>query len=114
MDLEVATEGEVKIIRVLKEKLTYDTLEPINQHLINIIEEGNYNIILNLSDVTYIDSYCAGFFMDIYRKLFNKERRLKLVGLNPRVRNVLTLVRIHKVVDIFDNEKDAVNSFANS
>jgi anti-sigma B factor antagonist len=114
MDLVVATEGEIKIIRVRKEKLTYDTLESINQQLLNIIEEGNYNLILNLSAVTYIDSYCAGFLMDIYRKLFNKAGHLKLVGLNPRVRNVLTLVRIDKVVDVFDNEEDAVNSFAHS
>lgn len=113
MDFEVATEGEVKIFRVLRSKLTCDTLEPISQELMNIIEEGNNKMVLNLSAVNYIDSYCAGFFMDIYRKLFSNEGALKLVGLNTRVRNVLTLVRIDKVVDIFEDEREAVNSFAN-
>jgi len=113
MDFEVATEGEVKIFRVLRDKLTCDTLEPMSQEVMNIIEEGNNKLVLNLSSVNYIDSYCAGFFMDIYRKLFSREGALKLVGINPRVQNVLTLVRIDKVVDIFENEKEAVISFTN-
>jgi len=111
MDFEVATEGEIKIFRVRIKKLTYDNLEPVNQQLINLIDAGNYKLVLNLSEVDYIDSYCAGFFMDIYRKLFSYNGALKLVGLNPRVKSVLTLVRIDKVIDIFETEKEAIKSF---
>lgn len=78
------------------------------------IAEGKENILLNLDKVSYIDSSGLGELIAGFVSLQKTGGQLKLLHLNSRVRELMTLTKLLTVFDIFELEADAVSSFKNS
>ncbi len=75
------------------------------------VTAGHLNIILNLKDVDYIDSTGLGSMVICYTTLQKAGGSLKLVNLNRRNIELLLLTKLSTVLQIFDEEQQAVNSF---
>lgn len=69
-------------------------------------------IILNLANVTYIDSAGLGELTAAYTSVKNRGGVLKLLSLTNRVRDLMQITKLYTVFDVFDNEKAALASFA--
>ncbi|HAR62442.1 MAG: hypothetical protein DKM50_07300 [Candidatus Margulisiibacteriota bacterium] len=76
-----------------------------------LLDSGQNNIIVNLSNVSYIDSSGLGSIFDGYRKTIAKNGNLKLSNTNKDVKRVLEITKISKKIDIFDTEDEALQSF---
>lgn len=79
-----------------------------------LVEKENKQIVLNLSEVNYIDSSGMGELVKTHTTIRNKGGQLKLVNLNKRVSDLLHMTRLSSVFDIHDNEAAAISSFAGS
>jgi len=112
MDIKTEKVGGITVVRLEKGKLLYDNLEPLHQGLYDLIDKGIVRLVLNLSTISYIDSFTVGFLMDIYRRLANQKGRLALAGVQPRVKNILALTRVDEVIPIYETEEEATASFA--
>jgi anti-sigma B factor antagonist len=75
------------------------------------IGEGQYNIILNLEGVEYIDSTGLGALVICFTLSQKGGGALKLLHLNRREMELLVLTKLTTVFDVFSDEQDAVNSF---
>jgi anti-sigma B factor antagonist len=75
-----------------------------------LIDQNN-RIILNLADVTYIDSGGLGTLVALYTTARNAGGAIKLMKLTPRVDDLLQVTKLLTVFEVFDNEKDAIASF---
>ena len=73
--------------------------------------KGNKNLLLNLSDVSYIDSSGIGEMVSGFTTVTNGGGHLKLVGLSKRVKDLLQITKLYTVFDTYDDEADAVRSF---
>jgi anti-sigma B factor antagonist len=77
-----------------------------------LVERQNKQIVLNLSEVNYIDSSGVGELVKTHTTIRNQGGQLKLVNLNKRVSDLLHMTRLASVFDIHENEATAISSFA--
>ncbi len=78
----------------------------------DLISKGSKNILLNLGDVTYIDSSGIGELVSAYTTVRNQGGELKLLNLTKKVHDLLQITKLYTVFDIKDDEAAAVKSFA--
>ena len=69
-------------------------------------------ILVNLADVTYIDSAGLGELTAAYTSVRNRGGVLKLLNLTKRVRDLMQITKLYTVFDVYDDEKQALASFA--
>ena len=77
----------------------------------DLISKGSKSILLNLSDVNYIDSSGLGELVSAYTTSKNQGANLKLLGLTKKVKDVLQLTKLYTVFDIYDDEASAIASY---
>jgi len=68
-------------------------------------------MVLNLADVTYIDSAGLGELTAAYTSVKNRGGQLKLLNLTKRVHDLMQITKLYTVFDVFDDEKKALASF---
>ncbi len=77
-----------------------------------LAERGEKQILLNMSAVTYIDSSGLGELVGGYTTINKAGGELKLFNLSDKVHELMTMTKLMTVFDIYDNEAEAVQSFA--
>jgi anti-sigma B factor antagonist len=77
-----------------------------------LLAKDQKNILLNLADVTYIDSSGIGELVSAYTAVRNKGGELKLLNLTKKVHDLLQITKLYTVFDIKDDEAAAVAAFA--
>ncbi|HWR13648.1 MAG TPA: STAS domain-containing protein [Terriglobales bacterium] len=77
----------------------------------DIIAKGNKKILLNLGDVTYIDSSGIGELVSAFTTVRNGGGELKLLNLTKKVHDLLQITKLYTVFDIKDDEANAIQSF---
>jgi anti-sigma B factor antagonist len=65
-------------------------------------------LVLNLSDVTYIDSGGLGTLVGVYSSARAGGADIKLTGLGQRLRDVLQITKLATVFQVFDTEQEAL------
>lgn len=73
--------------------------------------KGNKKVLLNLAEVSYIDSSGIGEMVSGFTTVTNGGGQLKLLGLNKRVKDLLQITKLYTVFDAYDDEVAAVRSF---
>ena len=111
MKLRIETENDVKIVRVAEERLVYSMLSSFFSDVSRLIDAGATKLVIDLSDVSYIDSASVGCLMDIYRCIAGKEGVVKLVGLQERVETMVSMTGLHNFIEIYRDESAALKSF---
>jgi len=76
-----------------------------------LVQEGKKNVVLNLENVTRIDSSGLGELIAGYATLERSGGTLKLMKMSERVTELMTMTKLLTVFEIFDNEDDACASF---
>ncbi len=69
-------------------------------------------IVLNLADVSYIDSAGLGELVSAYTTVKNAGGDLKLLNLTKKVRDLLVITKLLTVFDVKDSEQEAIQSFS--
>jgi anti-sigma B factor antagonist len=77
----------------------------------SLIGKGSKNILLNMGDVSYIDSSGLGELVSAYTTAKNQSAALKLLNLTKKVQDLLQLTKLYTVFDIYDDEAHAIASF---
>ena len=76
------------------------------------LSKGNKNILVNLGDVSYIDSSGIGELVSAYTAVSNQGGQLKLLNLPKKVHDLLQITKLYTVFDVRDDEAEAIGSFA--
>src|ERR1044072_5786482 len=77
----------------------------------NLIEEGKIRILLNLSQVTHIDSSGLDELVASCVTVHNQGGEIKLLHLTEQMREVITTANLSALFDIYNNEYDAIAGF---
>jgi anti-sigma B factor antagonist len=75
------------------------------------VSHGVRKVLLNLADVTYIDSAGLGELTAAYTSIKNRGGQLKLLNLTKRVHDLLQITKLSTVFELYDDEKKAIASF---
>jgi anti-sigma B factor antagonist len=77
-----------------------------------LIGKGEKKILLNLGDVTYIDSSGIGELVSAFTTVRNQGGELKLLNLTKKVHDLLQITKLYTVFDVKDDEASAIKAFA--
>jgi anti-sigma B factor antagonist len=83
----------------------------LRESIRNLIGDGETHIILNLAQVPYIDSAGIGELVSALVAVRRQSGCLGLLSLTRRVRDILGIVKLLTVFQVFDNEAEALASF---
>ncbi len=78
----------------------------------DVLAKGSKNIVLNLADVSYIDSSGLGELVSAYTSVKNSGGELKLLNLTSKVHDLLQITKLYTVFDVKDDEASAIAAFA--
>ena len=76
-----------------------------------LIGKGKKNVLLNMGEVSYIDSSGLGELVSAYTTAKNQQAEVKLLNLTRKVHDLLQLTKLYTVFDIKDDEASAIASF---
>lgn len=74
--------------------------------------EGSTRVIFDMGCVKFIDSAGCGALITVLRQLKGAGGDLKLYDVDKQVRLVFELVRMHKIIDIFNSRQEAILAFS--
>ncbi len=77
----------------------------------DLLSKGSKKILLNLGDVTYIDSSGIGELVSAFTTVRNGGGELKLLNLTKKVHDLLQITKLYTVFDIKDDEASAIGAF---
>jgi len=83
------------------------------EHVKKFLAEGKKKIVLNMDNVTYIDSAGLGTLVATFHSARSQGATLKLANLGSKFREVLQVTKLLTVFEVFDSEAAAVASFKN-
>lgn len=111
MQISETNRDGVTILRP-KGKITIGTAEEALRDTVQrVLDSGATKVVLNMTDVTMIDSSGIGELVSAYAKATNRQAQLKLASLPAKISDILTITQLITVFDIYDSEDEAVASY---
>ena len=111
MQIHQRTVGDVTVVD-LNGKMTLGEGDELLRDKVNsLIQQGQKKIVLNLSEVPYIDSAGLGEIVRTYTTVSRQGGSLKLLNLTKRIQDLLAITKLLTVFETFENEQDAIKSF---
>lgn len=95
----------------LQGRLVLDETEQFRRRVDDLVQKERLKVLLNLKDVTYIDSAGVGMMVGKYLSLRRKGGDVKLLHLSPRSHRVMTITKLLTVFEAFESEEQAIASF---
>jgi anti-sigma B factor antagonist len=77
----------------------------------DLLAKGRKNILVNLADISYIDSSGIGELVAAFTSARNQGGELKLLHLTAKVHDLLQITKLYTVFDVKDDEAEAVKAF---
>jgi anti-sigma B factor antagonist len=77
----------------------------------DVLAKGSKKILLNLENISYIDSSGIGELVSGFTSVKNAGGELKLLNLTKKVHDLLQITKLYTVFDIWDNEASAISAF---
>jgi anti-sigma B factor antagonist len=112
MKMAVQEKGGVSVI-VISGKLTMgEGASALRNKICELAEGGSAWILLNVADVTYIDSSGIGELVAAHATVANAGGDMKLLSLAKRVHDLLKITKLYTVFEVFEDEASAIRSFA--
>jgi anti-sigma B factor antagonist len=104
--------GDVTVLDLAGRITLGEGSSTLRDSLKELVAKGEKKILLNLGDVTYIDSSGIGELVSGFTTVTNQSGSLKLLGLNKRVKDLLQVTKLYTVFEAFEDEAEAIRSFA--
>ena len=104
--------GDVTVIDAAGRITLGEGASTFREKIRELVNNSSKKILLNLGDVTYIDSSGIGELVSGFTTVTNSGGQLKLVGLSKRVKDLLQITKLYTVFEAFEDEAQAVRSFA--
>jgi anti-sigma B factor antagonist len=111
MKIETRTVGDIKILDCSGKITLGEGTMAVRNTVRDVLKMGGKKIILNLSDVNYIDSSGIGELVSTYTTVTNQGGQLKLLNLTKKIQELLAITKLLTVFQVFDNEQAAMGSF---
>ena len=77
----------------------------------SLLQQGNRKLLLDLGNVSYVDSAGLGQLVQVYATTRHLDGQLKLLHVTKRLKDLLVLTKLLTVFECFDEEADALASF---
>lgn len=104
--------GDVTVMDVAGRITLGEGSSALRDALRELVGKNQKKILLNLGEVSYIDSSGIGELVSGFTTVTNSGGNLKLLNLNKRVKDLLQITKLYTVFDVHEDEAGAIRSFA--
>jgi anti-sigma B factor antagonist len=104
--------GDVTVVDVAGRITLGEGSSTLRDTLRDLVSKGQKKVLLNLGEVSYIDSSGIGELVSGFTTVTNQGGQLKLLNLTKRVKDLLQITKLYTVFDVHDDEAAAIRSFA--
>jgi anti-sigma B factor antagonist len=111
MNLKTEAKNDILIIFVREERLDAHNSNDLKTKMQELFTGGTKNILVDLTEVRFIDSSGLGALVSGFKNAISHQGSLKLASLQPQVKSMFELTRLHRVFEIFGSTAEAVENF---
>ncbi len=112
MTVSERTVGSVTILDISGHVTLNDGADQIRDKVKAVLQEGKRHLLMNLSQVSYMDSAGLGELVQAYSTVSKQGGGLKLLSPTKRLKDLLVITKLSTVFDSFDDETAAIASYA--
>ncbi len=103
--------GDVVVLDVKGEMINNKDYGSIKRRVGELLDRGHLSLLLNLSQVPYMNSWGVGELASSFISVRNRHGTLKVAASQNRVTQMLAISKLDTVIDVFDTEAEALHSF---
>jgi anti-sigma B factor antagonist len=111
MNIKARAVNDVTVLDVSGKITLGEGTQALRGEIRKLLDEGHKKILLNLGDVSYVDSSGIGELVSAYTTTSNKGGSLKLLNLTKKLQELLSITKLLTVFDVHDDEQKALSSF---
>ncbi len=104
--------GDVTVVDVAGRITLGEGSSALRDTLRELVSKNHKKVLLNLGEVSYIDSSGIGELVSGFTTVTNQGGQLKLLNLTKRVKDLLQITKLYTVFDVHEDEAAAVRSFS--
>jgi anti-sigma B factor antagonist len=104
--------GDVVIVETSGKLTLGEGTSTLRTKIRELVESGSRRIVLNMADVTYMDSSGLGELIASHTTVTTAGGEIKLLNLAKRVHDLLKLTKLYTVFEAYEDETSAVDSFS--
>ena len=83
----------------------------LREKIKSLVAEGKKKIVLNMDNITFIDSAGLGTLVATFHSARSQGGTLKLANLGAKFKEVLQVTKLMTVFEVYDSEAAAIQSF---
>jgi anti-sigma B factor antagonist len=112
MNIEVATEQGATVVRPTTDRLDIEVAAEFRGMLLSLIDQGHRQLIVDLVDVTFIDSSGLGALVSALKTLKRGSGSgdVRLARVQPPVVALLEIIRLNRVFTSYVSVEQAIQS----
>ncbi len=104
--MKIEQKGKYLVIHLDEKKIGVNNVANIKKSIMEAIETAGDSIVLDFSNVDYVDSSGLGLLLSLQKKVGSKD--LRLAGMNSSIVSLLKLTKLDTVFKIFDSIDEAL------
>ncbi len=110
MKIEKINEKDVVIIKIASKMLDVPKVSEFKETVLPLVKKQE-KVLFDLEELFFVDSSGCGAILSCIRQVNADDGEIKICNTNKRVRTLFELIRMHKIVDIYNTRQEAMDSF---
>lgn len=111
MEISERKIGKITLFKIQGQAVMGGQPERLSQLTRERLQAGDRLFIINLADCTRMDSTGLGELVKSQKLVADCEGMLKLAKAPPAIRSIFTVTNLEQLIEVFDSEQSAINSF---
>jgi anti-sigma B factor antagonist len=111
MEISERKDGKVTILSLAGKVTLGEGDVLLKDKLHSLLNQGQKDVLLNLAQVTYVDSAGLGAIVSAYTTMTRQGGSLKLANVTKKLQDLLTITKLLTVFETFDSEDEALRSY---
>lgn len=112
MEIVQRREGNIVLLEIYGTITLGESKEKFCRVMEDLLSEANVNVLVNFAGINYVDSTGIGELVGYMNRFVENNRQLKLLRPHERIRKLLQITKLDSIFEIFEDEKEALASFA--
>jgi anti-sigma B factor antagonist len=103
--------GKIGVIEVKGSLVGGEETDELRSAVADLVEQGNKNLVIDLSKVTYLNSTAIGVLVSAHTTYSRNKGKVKICGINKNINNIFVITKLTLVFETSETREDAIKSF---
>lgn len=104
--IETSNHHNYTVAKLLIKEANLDVSDQFKSEMLQLIDKGNLQVIVNFEDVVYVDSSFLGALVSVLKYAMSKGGDIAVAHLNKDINNLFSLIRMNKVFKVHNTLPD--------